>query len=209
MAITNGYITLADFKTYVGLTGSGQDTNIEKAIEAASREIDQFCGRFFYAYGSAEARTFQSKDRNYLNVPDISSTTGLVVKVDTTDDGTYDTTLTLNTDYTLAPINAGNELDGIQGYPYTCIEILANRTSERFHPEIQNDVQVTAKWGWSGIPDAIAQATFLQASRLWKRKDSPFNVFGNDVTGVIQLFSKFDPDAKQLITSFRKHRLSA
>ena len=52
MAITNGYITLAQLKTYLGLSGSGQDDNLENAVEAASREIDAYCGRFFYQTSS-------------------------------------------------------------------------------------------------------------------------------------------------------------
>ena len=48
MAITNGYCTLAQLKTYLGLSGSGQDDNLESAVDSASREIDAICGRFFY-----------------------------------------------------------------------------------------------------------------------------------------------------------------
>ena len=39
MAIVNGYCTLAELKTYLGLSGSGQDDNLENAIEGASREM--------------------------------------------------------------------------------------------------------------------------------------------------------------------------
>ena len=47
MAITNGYCTLAELKTYLGLSGSGQDDNLENAVDSASREIDGICDRFF------------------------------------------------------------------------------------------------------------------------------------------------------------------
>ena len=52
MAITNGYCTLAELKTYLGLSGSGQDTNLESAVDSASREIDAICGRFFFQTSS-------------------------------------------------------------------------------------------------------------------------------------------------------------
>ena len=52
MAIVNGYITLAELKTYLGLSGSAQDDNLENAIEGASREIDAICGRFFFQTSS-------------------------------------------------------------------------------------------------------------------------------------------------------------
>jgi hypothetical protein len=44
-------------------------------------------------------------------------------------------------------------------------------------------VQVTALWGWSGVPDAIRQACLLQASRLLSRRDSPFGVAGSPEAG--------------------------
>ena len=111
----------------------------------------------------------------------------MVVKLDTTDDGTHDKTLTKDTDFALLPVNVSNALD--QNQPFTHIKILDNRSSERF----------TAQFGFSSVPDAIKQATFLQATRLFKRKDSPFSVYGNPETGTGELFNKFDPDALKLI----------
>ena len=110
MAITNGYCALSEIKTYIGLSGSGQDTNLESAVESASREIDQYCGRIFYETTS-QVRTYTPTNRYELEVDDISTVTGLVVKLDTTDDGSYDTTLTINTDFIVSPVNRSNVLD--------------------------------------------------------------------------------------------------
>ena len=60
---------------------------LDDAINAASRQIDAFCGRYFYADGSASARKFFTDDLYRLKVDDISTTTGLVVKYDDDDDG--------------------------------------------------------------------------------------------------------------------------
>jgi len=206
MAITNGYCTLAQLKTYVGLSGSGQDTNLENAVEAASREIDAICGRFFYQ-SSSDTRYFTPDNALYLNVPDISSPSGLAVLIDTSDDGTHDTTLTINTDFYTKPLNAGNDIGGVQYQPITQIAILDTRSSERFDPTIVKQVKVTCQWGWSAVPQAIEQATYLQATRLWKRKDSPFSVYGNPETGSAELFNKFDPDALKLIKGYIKRTL--
>jgi hypothetical protein len=65
VAIVNGYITLAELKTYLGLSGSGQDDNLENAIEGASREIDAICGRpnaIKQATFIQSARLFKRKD---------------------------------------------------------------------------------------------------------------------------------------------------
>lgn len=204
MAITNGYCALSEIKTYIGLSGSGQDTNLESAVESASREIDQYCGRIFYETTS-QVRTYTPTNRYELEVDDISTVTGLVVKLDTTDDGSYDTTLTINTDFIVSPVNRSNVLD--QNQPITMLKILDKRSSERFDVDIINNVQVTAKYGFSSVPSAIKQATFLQATRLFKRKDSPFSTYGNPQTGTAELFNRFDPDALKLIKGYTKYRL--
>ena len=204
MAITNGYCALSEIKTYIGLSGSGQDTNLESAVESASREIDQYCGRIFYETTS-QVRTYTPTNRYELEVDDISTVTVLVVKLDTTDDGSYDTTLTINTDFIVSPVNRSNVLD--ENQPITMLQILDKRSSERFDVDIINNVQVTAKYGFSSVPSAIKQATFLQATRLFKRKDSPFSTYGNPQTGTAELFNRFDPDALKLIKGYTKYRL--
>ena len=67
MAITNGYCTLAELKTYLGLSGSGQDTNLESAVDSASREIDAICGRFFFQT-SSDTKYFTPINPLYLDV---------------------------------------------------------------------------------------------------------------------------------------------
>ena len=206
MAISNGYVTLAEIKTYLGLSGSGQDSNLENAVESASREIDAYCDRFFYQTDS-EDKYFTPTYVLELNVPDISTPRGLVVKIDSNDDGSHDTTLTVNTDFYLKPLDAGNQVNGVQFAPITNISILDTRSSERFDPTIVKQVKVTAQWGFSAVPDAIKQATLLQATRLFKRKDSPFSVYGNPETGTGELFNKFDPDAMKLLKAYQKRTL--
>ena len=204
MAIVNGYCALSELKTYLGLSFSGQDDNIENAIEGASREIDQYTGRIFYQTSSQD--NYYTPNNFFIQaVDDISTATGLVVKLDTTDDGTHNKTLTKDTDFALLPVNVTNALD--QNQPYTHIKILDNRSSERFDPDIFNNIKVTAQFGFSSVPDAIKQATFLQATRLFKRKDSPFSVYGNPETGTAELFNKFDPDALKLIKGYSKRKL--
>ncbi len=206
MAVVNGYCTLAELKTYIGLSGSGQDTNLENAINGASREIDAFTGRFFYQT-SSDTKYFTPISQYEIDVPDISTPSGLAVLTDTTDDGSYDTTLTINTDFVTKPFDAGNDVGGVQYQPITNITILDKRSSERFDTDIVKNIKITCQWGWSAVPHAIKQATFLQATRLFKRKDSPFAVYGNEQTGTGELFSRFDPDALKLIKKYTLRKL--
>ena len=203
------YCDKDDLKAYVGLTGTAQNDNIDNAINAASRQIDRICNRFFYKTGVV-SKYFTPNNLVEQIVPDIATTTSLVVKLDTTDDGTHDTTLTLNTDYYLKPLNPNQigELSGTTYYePFDEIVILTKRTGQRFEPTIIKNIKVDAYWGYDIVPPAIKQACLLQATRLWKRKDSPFTVYGSDQTGQIELFQKFDPDAMKLVKGYIKRTL--
>lgn len=205
------YVDKDDFKTYIGLSGSAQDTNIDNAIDSACRLIDAITGRRFNQDSSANAKVFTPKSSVYLDVPDISTTTGLIVKLDDNDDGTYETTLTINTDFIVEPSNPRIiKITGGTTYyePYNKITILDTRSSERFDPTIKNNVQVTAKWGYSIVPEDIKTATLIQALRYFKRKDTPFNTYGDVNTGVSELFSKIDPDVQTLLKAHKKTTLS-
>jgi hypothetical protein len=62
-------------------------------------------------------------------------------------------------------------------------------------------VRVTAKFGWPTVPDDIVQACLIQASRLFKRADSPEGVMGSSEWGVVRL-SRRDPDVWALIEPY-------
>ena len=205
------YCDKADVKNRIGLSGSGQDNNIDNAINAASRQIDALTGRVFWKTATAEAKYFNAVNPFFIDLPyDIANTTSLSIALDTTDDGTYDSTLVLDTDYYVLPLapKVIAVRDGITYYePYNQIRILETRSSERFDIQIPKNIKITAFWGYDIIPDAIAEACIIQATRLWKRKDAPFNVYGSADTGQVELRSKFDTDALELIKTHIKHRI--
>ncbi|MBL7492517.1 hypothetical protein, partial [Frankia sp. AgW1.1] len=62
---------------------------------------------------------------------------------------------------------------------------------------IQTRIRVTARWGWPAVPDDIVQAAQIQATRLFKRKDSPEGVAGSADWGVIRI-GRTDPDVAAL-----------
>ena len=200
------YCSTTDLKTMIGLSGSSQDTNLTNAINASSRLIDQITGRVFFISESVQVKYFTPNNPFILDVPDIATTTGLIVQLDTTDDGSYDKTITLDTDFYLKPLDVV-DLDGDNDIPFQTLVIFDRRSSERFDPDIVRNIKITAKWGFNAVPDAIKQACLLQSSRLWKRKDSPFSTYGSSETGESELFQKIDPDAKTLIKPYIRHRL--
>jgi hypothetical protein len=108
VAITNGYVTLASMKNYLGITDSIDDTLLEEIVESASRSIDRIANRYFYLDSTASERRYRTTDAYSLIVDDIGSLTGLVITLDTAGSGTFSTSVTINTDYLMEPLNSAS-----------------------------------------------------------------------------------------------------
>lgn len=202
MAIANGYITLTEFKaaTSGGITGTGSDADIERAIEAASRAIDHYDRRRFWQDPTVATRYYTvSGDGVKVIVDDISTSVGLIVTTDPGDDGTYETTWTLDTDFRLLPVNASADSE-----PWTTLERM--RSGSNAWPSHEHRIKVVAKFGWASTPTDIKQACLTLAQRLFHRRTSPFGVAGNGDFGVVRI-GKQDNDVISLITPYRRVRV--
>ena len=201
MAVTNAYSTLILLKAYLGISVSTYDTQLEAALNAASRSIDNYCGRRFWTDGSVVTRTFAGNGSTILDLPDgIATTTGLVVKTDTAADGTFATTWAA-TDYQLLPVNAPYAFP--EAEPWTQIQAIGSYTFLAGTAARPNAVQITAKWGWPATPDPVAQACLIKASALFHRKDSPQGVAGFGDFGPVRLTSREDADYVKLLDPYR------
>lgn len=203
MAITNGYATLAEFQAYTGMSTltAAETTSIEKGIEAASRSIDRIANRRFYQDSVATARLYRPTDFYRLIVDDISTTSSLVVALDSTGNGSYTDTLTLNTDYILDPVNALSK-----GRPYTMITLVGGTLGTKLWPFPTNfrpGVQVTARWGWPAIPDDIVEATLILSADYMKRASSVGGVVGLSELGAIRM-SPLGRDITAIVRAYRR-----
>lgn len=194
MAITNGYASLVEVKNALRIQDSVDDSLLEMAIESASRLIDGYAGRYFYNAGSA-TRNFVAEDLYLTVIDDLHSITSLA----TTDKvgGAY-TTWTA-TDFQLEPLNG--TADGIQS-PYTAVRAVGNYGFTFFNNQAL--VRIVGSWGWASVPVAIKQATIIQASRIFKRLDSPLGVAGFGDMGVVRVGSRLDPDVQHLVDPYRR-----
>ena len=190
MAISNGYTTLAEAKTLVGVTASTHEADLERAIEAASRRIDGWCGRYFYQDASTSAREYTPDHPTVLVVDDISTTTGLTVYEETVF-GTWGQLWTSG-DWTG---NYGYRLEPDDLPHWRIVALSGEWQQTRF------SVQVTAKWGFAAVPTDVEQACLLLATRLYKRKDTPFGILQNPAAGQSTL-PPMDPDVKQLLSKW-------
>lgn len=199
MTITNGYATVADVRGHIDDESSVvSDVLIERAINAASRAIDNFCGfpkRKFWKDPVATAHTYVIYDYQCVYIDDLASTVGLVVA---TDDGTgtFPTTWAAS-DYRLGPMNAAvNNL----AYAYTKIDV----SGSRFFPTLdygRPGLRITGLHGWSAVPDEVNEACILKATSLLKRKDAPFGVAGFGEFGTAVRIRAEDPDVVELLKS--------
>lgn len=194
------YCNLTDLKAELAITDTADDDKLNAAIAAASREVDRYCGRRFWADSTAQDRYYWPESSTVCEVDDISSTTGLVVAVDLIGYGNYTTTLTLNTDFILDPINAAQQ---VPVFPYTEMRIVP--FAANFFPcSARPGVKVTAKFGWAAVPDDVDKATCLQAAQLFKAKDAVFGVAAFGELGPLRVRSALNPIAEGLLAPYAK-----
>lgn len=203
------YADLPLLKSQLSISDSQRDTLLNAALNAASRSVDDFCGRRFYLDATTSQRVYNPTHRlagfnavtyaaqslfipsgaglgTQFIVDDIGDTAGLVVEYGSNSAGW--TALTPD-DY--LPENAvarGEPITGLvcdTGFP------MMGTTRLR----------VTAKWGWPAVPDQVVEATLILAARLFRRKDSPEGVIGTAEWGTVRL-SRTDPDVAALLSRF-------
>lgn len=190
-------ITASDLKTHLGLTGVQHNTTVSNAVNAANQAVVQFCGRNFDDAGSVSARVYYPQSSCLVKVDDFHTTTGLIVKTDEGDDGTYETTWAA-TDFQVEPLN-GRENDTV--VPWYRIRAVESRW---FPCNKRPSVEVTAKWGWASVPSAVFEATLIKAARVFHRKDSPQGVAGFGEFGVVRLSPREDGDVMLMLQPFRR-----
>jgi hypothetical protein len=191
------YATVAELRSYVGIPAGDttDDTLLTLALDASTEAIDAYAGRKFTADAAAVTRYYTAISSDLVRIDGIQTTTDLAVAVDDDGDGTYETTLTRDTDYRLEPPNAPAD-----GRPWTGLAAFGTR---RF-PTRSRAGRVTARFGWTTVPAAVKQACLLQASRLFKRKDAPFGIAGSlEMGSEMRLLAALDPDVQAVLQPFR------
>jgi len=195
---TNGYTSTATLKSYLAISDTVDDAELNQAIDAASRAIDGFCLRRFYADGTTSARTYYPINARVVHVDDISTSTGLVLQTDTGDTGTFDTTISSD-DYQLEPLNGAD--GGLEGLPYSRIRAVESNTFPTTGRRAR--VQVTADWGWAAIPETVETACLILATEVFKLKDAPFGVAGFGDYGAVRV--RDNPKVASLLAPYRRH----
>jgi hypothetical protein len=177
------YASLERFKSRLGITSNDDDDELVEALDSGAREIDNFCGRRFYADTVATARRYYPRDACLAYVDDFWTTTGLIVALDD-GSGTYATTLTLDTDFILEPLDGVS--DGSSGWPYWKIRLINGR---RFQSSDRPPLRVTAAWGWAKIARPVTQANLIMAQANYALKEVSFGAAGVGQLGIVTVRS--------------------
>lgn len=198
MPVVHGYATVEQVRAELGDDGETLPLPLlEKAINAASRAVDDWTGRRFWVDESVSARRYRADGPYVAEVDDISTTTGLIVETDPSADGSWSTTWTLDDDFELEPEHA--EAGGGASAWWRLVAV----GGLRFPSARRRTLRVTAAWGWSEVPPQIEEATILRSVALFKRKESPYGVADFGEFGPVRITRK-DPDVMDLLRPFQK-----
>jgi hypothetical protein len=185
---------LTQIKAATKITDALDDTLLEMAVESASRMIDAECDRNFFSAGTA-TRDFTPNDEYTVDVDDLTSIVS--VKLDDAGELTYLITLETN-DFQTEPLNqrvSGNF------FPISRLRMVGEYLLPIYKK--QATVRIEGVYGFTPTPIQVVQATVIQASRIFKRLDSPLGVAGFGDMGAIRV-GKVDPDVAMLIRPFKK-----
>lgn len=187
------YATVAELREYVTRdTSTVDDTFLALAITAASRAVDRACNRQFGSVTPVQARKYSAvwdrrRCRWVVSVDDLMDATGLTV---VTEDGTVNV-------FVLQPVNSPQV-----GRPWTRLVVDPDSAIKPTGRE-EDEVTVTALWGWTAVPTTVKQATLLQASRIVTRRNAPFGVAGSPEMGSeMRLLAKVDPDVEVTVRPY-------
>ncbi len=155
------YTTISLVKAYLGIDDSvtAEDTALTAAVNAAQDLVNGYTGTDFETV--TEARTYIPFSRYVVNIDQVNTLTGMIVKLDTSNDGTFDMTLDAG-DYQVEPLNSS---------PYFKIRRL-NGVFPVFTNE-RASVQVTAPTASvtpKACPTASSRPPLILAARLYQRK---------------------------------------
>ena len=162
------YTTKALVKTYLGISGAGDDDLIDDMIEAAQKAIDLHCRRTFEA-DTDSTRYFDCSDEA-IEGPDLWIDEDLCA-ITTVTNG--DSVVVAANERTTVPRNET---------PYYLIRLLSDSgVTWTYDDEWMDAISVVGRWSYSTTaPADVAQACVRLASVYFRAKDSPLT----DVTAI-------------------------
>jgi hypothetical protein len=182
------YATVEELKSRlgVGATDTVDDYELHAACFAASRAVEQACGRHFWRTATGTARTFTPTDYYCLDLGPFNDLVSVAsLKSDSAGDGTFETTWATS-DYQLLPANPSA---APEQKPYTKVKAVGSQLFPILYtgPARDDRVQITGVFGWPAVPYGIKQAALILAAETFRLKDAPLGVAGFGDFGAIRV----------------------
>jgi len=185
-ASANEYISASELKDTLGITKGYADIDVQDAVTAASRAVDDHCRQSFFLGPAAETRTFTPIAEDYLMIDPASTITTVTVQ---------GTAITLGTNYSKQPANAA-----LIGQPWN---LLRSLNGYAFPRGIPDSVTVLGQFGWATVPAQVRIATKIMAARyLLRPRQAVFGVAGIGLDSGAAAISTFDPDVEAILEPF-------
>ncbi len=183
------YATLAQAKTELGISGTGDDTILQEKLDAATIVIERETGWVFEAATLTRYFDSEAVEGYVLWVG------GDLVSVTTLTNGDDDSTEIVTADYRLLPRN--------EGPPYYGIKMLVDTTTT-WEFDIDGEVSVLGTWGYSASPpDDIVQACVRLAGYYYRVKDAQtYDVTAIPGAGVITIPKGIPADVKLILDRY-------
>ena len=177
----------------VDISNRLDDPLLESLIEAASRAIDAYCGRRFYAATTTRYYEMDAVDGDYLRLDDD------LLTITTLTNGDDSSTTISSSYYWLWPRQGGP--------PYHSIRLKESGTTV-YDWEVDSDyfISVAGTWGWaSTTPDNIKHACIRYAAYMYHQKDAGvYDVTTFPADGVITVPQGIPRDVKILLDPYRR-----
>lgn len=188
------YTTTALLKTYLGITGSGDDTLLTALIARAQAVIDSHCRRTFEASGDTTRYFDAERDVDGVTLfldEDLCAITSI-----TNGDGDVLTA----SEYTTEPRNRT---------PYYAIRLLGSSGlywTVNDSSDAEDAIAIVGKWAYStSAPDDIVHATLRLAGYLYRQRDNAADLDRPVIAGnATVLPSQLPSDLKTLLAPYRK-----
>lgn len=201
MALGDPYGSLPEFKVRMGIDDPDDDARATSMLKVASHRIETYCRRQFNTDDTVSARRFFCDNPEFAIVDDFHTDIGLVVELGDIENS-FSTTWVLDSDYWISPLNGSrNERPETA---YWRIEVMGGGRIP-CPTGRQPNLRITANWGWSLVPEDVAEACYLWAHRLFRRKDSPDGIIGGFEGQPVRVGWRMDPDIEEMLKDYRKH----
>lgn len=192
------YTTVADLKSYMGITDSTDDALLTVLIGAAQKQIETLTGRIFEAAADT-TRKFTPLGVDYDgNLWGDGITLGL-------DTDLYSLTSITNGDGSNIPTNAVSLLP-LNGVPYSAIRIKLNTQYVwTYTGSPDGSVLITGRWAYSlTAPADVVELTKETAARMYRRRNGTENRITDAISadGVFLPAQKLPDDLGKLLTPY-------